>query len=203
MEPDEQQVEVRILACGPDRVDDLAQLTVVEGTAAIRQASWLLQLSGRVPGDEICPLGAGALAGSSLPLDPASVASELGFGRSFQNSMDAVSDRDFVAEALKPGSRLPLMTVRFDGTPFNYDTQLKSVLDLAQTRRPDAKYHVVTVVPASGDPEKDSRVIENGRYDVRRLEDAMTNDGVAGDDIRTSARTEKGVTAREIRIYVE
>ncbi len=110
---------------------------------------------------------------------------------------------DFVAEALKPGSRLPLMTVRFDGTPFNYDTQLKSVLDLAQTRRPDAKYHVVTVVPASGDPEKDSRVIENGRYDVRRLEDAMTNDGVAGDDIRTSARTEKGVTAREIRIYVE
>ena len=110
---------------------------------------------------------------------------------------------DFVAAALKPGSRLPLMTVRFDGTPFNYDTQLKSVLDLAQTRRPDAKYHVVTVVPASGDPEKDSRVIENGRYDVRRLEDAMTNDGVAGDDIRTSARTEKGVTAREIRIYVE
>ena len=110
---------------------------------------------------------------------------------------------DFVAEALKPGSRLPLMTVRFDGTPFNYDAQLKSVLDLAQTRRPDAKYHVVTVVPASGDPEKDSRVIENGRYDVRRLEDAMTNDGVAGDDIRTSARTEKGVTAREIRIYVE
>ncbi|HVA09112.1 MAG TPA: hypothetical protein VNG12_20445, partial [Acidimicrobiales bacterium] len=59
MEPDEQQVEVRILACGPDRVDDVAQLTVVEGTAAIREASWLLQLSGRVPGDEICPLGAG------------------------------------------------------------------------------------------------------------------------------------------------
>lgn len=49
---------------------------------------------------DVCPLGAGALAGSSLPLDPASVASELGFGRSFQNSMDAVSDRDFVAEAL-------------------------------------------------------------------------------------------------------
>ena len=110
---------------------------------------------------------------------------------------------DFVAEALKPGSKLPLMTVRFDGTPFNYDTQLKSVLELAQTRRPDAKYHVVTVVPASGDPEKDSRAIENGRYDVRRLEDAMTNDGIPGDDISTPARTEKGITAREIRIYVE
>jgi argininosuccinate lyase len=46
------------------------------------------------------PLGAGALAGSSLPLDPAFVASELGFARRFQNSLDAVSDRDFVAEAI-------------------------------------------------------------------------------------------------------
>ena len=46
------------------------------------------------------PLGAGALAGSSLPLDPTFVAAELGFQRRFQNSLDAVSDRDFVAEAL-------------------------------------------------------------------------------------------------------
>jgi argininosuccinate lyase len=46
------------------------------------------------------PLGAGALAGSSLPLDPGYVADELGFARSFQNSLDAVSDRDFVAESL-------------------------------------------------------------------------------------------------------
>ena len=48
----------------------------------------------------VSPLGAGALAGSSLPLDPADVAAELGFARPFENSLDAVSDRDFVAEAL-------------------------------------------------------------------------------------------------------
>ena len=48
----------------------------------------------------VSPLGAGALAGSSLPLDPADVAAELGFSRPFENSLDAVSDRDFVAEAL-------------------------------------------------------------------------------------------------------
>jgi len=48
----------------------------------------------------ISPLGAGALAGSSLPLDPAAVAKELGFRAPAQNSMDAVSDRDFVAEFL-------------------------------------------------------------------------------------------------------
>jgi argininosuccinate lyase len=46
----------------------------------------------------ICPLGAGALAGSSLPLDPAAVAAELGFAAPAANSIDAVSDRDFAAE---------------------------------------------------------------------------------------------------------
>ncbi|HEX9467658.1 MAG TPA: argininosuccinate lyase [Acidimicrobiia bacterium] len=49
---------------------------------------------------DMSPLGAGALAGSSLPLDPAGVAADLGFTRRFANSLDAVSDRDFVAEAL-------------------------------------------------------------------------------------------------------
>ncbi|MEU8006669.1 argininosuccinate lyase [Catellatospora sp. NPDC049111] len=48
----------------------------------------------------VSPLGAGALAGSGLPLDPGAVAKELGFRTSFPNSMDAVSDRDFVAEFL-------------------------------------------------------------------------------------------------------
>ena len=46
----------------------------------------------------VSPLGAGALAGSSLPLDPQAVAAELGFHSAAPNSMDAVSDRDFAAE---------------------------------------------------------------------------------------------------------
>jgi argininosuccinate lyase len=49
---------------------------------------------------DVSPLGAGALAGSSLPLDPDRTAADLGFARRFENSLDAVSDRDFVAEAL-------------------------------------------------------------------------------------------------------
>jgi argininosuccinate lyase len=48
----------------------------------------------------LSPLGAGALAGSSLPLDPAAVAAELGFDGPVANSIDAVSDRDFAAEFL-------------------------------------------------------------------------------------------------------
>jgi len=46
------------------------------------------------------PLGAGALAGSSLALNPVASATDLGFSAPVANSIDAVSDRDFVAEAL-------------------------------------------------------------------------------------------------------
>jgi len=49
---------------------------------------------------DVSPLGAGALAGSSLPLDPDATAADLGFASRFENSLDATSDRDFAAEAL-------------------------------------------------------------------------------------------------------
>jgi argininosuccinate lyase len=48
----------------------------------------------------VSPLGAGALAGTSLGIDPAMTAEALGFDGAFINSLDAVSDRDFVAETL-------------------------------------------------------------------------------------------------------
>ena len=49
---------------------------------------------------DVMPLGSGALAGSTILLDRASIAAELGFSAVSQNSMDAVSDRDFAVEAL-------------------------------------------------------------------------------------------------------
>ena len=49
---------------------------------------------------DVSVLGAGALAGTSLPINPASVADKLGFSELFNNSLDAVSDRDFVADLL-------------------------------------------------------------------------------------------------------
>jgi argininosuccinate lyase len=48
----------------------------------------------------VSPLGAGALAGSGYPLDRATTAAELGFDGVSANSLDAVSDRDFVVEVL-------------------------------------------------------------------------------------------------------
>ena len=75
----------------------LAHHLLAHGWALARDVDRLLATIERL---DVSPLGAGALAGSSLPLDPAFTASELGFARHFDNSLDAVSDRDFVAEAL-------------------------------------------------------------------------------------------------------
>jgi argininosuccinate lyase len=52
----------------------------------------------------VMPLGAAALAGTTHPVDPAFVASQLGMEAVFANSMDAVADRDFVLEAVFAGS---------------------------------------------------------------------------------------------------
>jgi argininosuccinate lyase len=77
----------------------------------------------------VSPLGAGALAGSSLPLDPVGVAAELGFSAAAANSMDAVSDRDFVAELLFAAallgvhlSRLGEEVVLWSSTEFGWVT---------------------------------------------------------------------------------
>jgi argininosuccinate lyase len=50
------------------------------------------------------PLGAGALAGTSFPIDRHAVAEELGFDRPVANSLDAVSDRDFALEFMSAAS---------------------------------------------------------------------------------------------------
>jgi argininosuccinate lyase len=49
---------------------------------------------------DVLPLGAGAIAGSTIVLDRESIARDLGFAKVSQNSLDAVGDRDFVAEFL-------------------------------------------------------------------------------------------------------
>ena len=71
----------------------------------LRAHAWAIlrdidRLSDALVRADVSPLGAGALAGSSLPLDPAHTAELLGFSTAFANSLDAVSDRDFVAEIL-------------------------------------------------------------------------------------------------------
>lgn len=55
---------------------------------------------------DIMPLGAGALAGTTFPINRAYVASELQFDQIYTNSLDAVSDRDYIMEFLAAASIL-------------------------------------------------------------------------------------------------
>jgi argininosuccinate lyase len=75
----------------------LAHHLLAHGWAFERDVDRLLASHHRM---DVSPLGAAALAGSSLPLDPDATAEDLGFAHRFENSLDAVSDRDFVAETL-------------------------------------------------------------------------------------------------------
>ena len=75
----------------------LSHHLLAHGWALARDAERLVDARKRT---NVSVLGAGALAGSSLPLDPEKSAAYLGFDAVFDNSLDGVADRDFVAEAL-------------------------------------------------------------------------------------------------------
>jgi argininosuccinate lyase/amino-acid N-acetyltransferase len=62
-----------------------------------RDAERLGDALGRV---DVCPLGSGALAGTAYKIDREKLAKDLGFSRASENSLDAVSDRDFAVEVL-------------------------------------------------------------------------------------------------------
>ncbi|MFZ4519725.1 MAG: argininosuccinate lyase [Microthrixaceae bacterium] len=75
----------------------LAHHLMAHAWALLRDVDRLADCRSRL---DVSPLGAGALAGSSLPLDPEATAADAGFGAVFENSLDATSDRDFAAETL-------------------------------------------------------------------------------------------------------
>ncbi|MEE1131371.1 MAG: argininosuccinate lyase [Caryophanon sp.] len=62
---------------------------------------------------DILPLGAGAMAGTTFPIDRLKSAELLGFSQVYQNSMDAVSDRDFIVEFLSNSSLMMAHLSRF------------------------------------------------------------------------------------------
>ncbi|MDO8588043.1 MAG: argininosuccinate lyase [Armatimonadota bacterium] len=79
---------------------------------------WMLQRDAERLADcrkrvDVLPLGSGALAGTPFPIDREFVAKELGFSTISQNSMDAVADRDFIAEFLAACSIIMAHLSRF------------------------------------------------------------------------------------------
>ncbi|TDI63609.1 MAG: argininosuccinate lyase [Alphaproteobacteria bacterium] len=95
------------------------------------------------------PLGAGALAGTSFPIDRHATAAALGFDRPSANSLDAVSDRDFALETLNAAaltaihlSRLAEELIIWSSGPFGFITLSDAFTTgssmMPQKRNPDA-----------------------------------------------------------------
>ena len=96
-----------------------------------------------------CPLGAGAVAGTILPLDRAAMARRLGFDRPTANSIDATSDRDFAIEFVQSSallavhvSRLAEDLILFASNEFGFvrlaDAYCTGSSALPQKKNPDA-----------------------------------------------------------------
>ena len=95
------------------------------------------------------PLGAGALAGTSFPVDRAMTAKSLGFARPMANSLDAVADRDFVIETLSACAIAAVHLSRFAEEIVIWSSPLTGLIRLSdkfttgssmmpQKRNPDA-----------------------------------------------------------------
>ncbi|MFH1858637.1 MAG: argininosuccinate lyase [Candidatus Omnitrophota bacterium] len=82
---------------------------------------------------DVLPLGSGALAGSSFPIDRKFLARELGFSRISENSLDAVSDRDFVIEILSALSLLAMHLSRLSEDFILWSTREFGFIELGET----------------------------------------------------------------------
>jgi argininosuccinate lyase/amino-acid N-acetyltransferase len=96
-----------------------------------------------------CPLGSAALAGTAYPIDRDALAKDLGFARPTANSLDAVSDRDFVVDALSAAalcavhlSRLAEDLIIYTSAEFGYVELSDAVTSgsslMPQKKNPDA-----------------------------------------------------------------
>lgn len=80
-----------------------------------------------------CPLGCGALAGAAYPIDRSKLASALGFEKASPNSLDAVSDRDFVIETLAAASLTALHLSRLAEDLILYNSAEFGFIELSDT----------------------------------------------------------------------
>jgi len=79
----------------------------------------------------VCPLGAGALAGTTFPIDREHVAEHLDFAGVTRNSLDSVSDRDFALEFLAASSILMMHLSRFSEELILWSTSEFKFIDLS------------------------------------------------------------------------
>jgi argininosuccinate lyase len=97
---------------------------------------------------DVLPLGSGAIAGTTFPIDRRYVARRLGFGDVSANSMDAVGDRDFAAEFLAAGAILGMHLSRLCEDLVLWSTQEFGFIEL-----PDAFATGSSMMPQKKNPD--------------------------------------------------
>ena len=110
-----------------------------------RDQERLTDLSRRL---EVCPLGSSALAGTPFPIDRQALAAALGFRAASENSMDAVSDRDFIAEFLAWAALLGVHLSRLAGDLTLWTTAEFGFVELA-----DAHATGSSIMPQKKNPD--------------------------------------------------
>jgi len=95
-----------------------------------------------------CPLGSAALAGTGFPIDREMTATTLGFDRPCANSLDAVSDRDFVVEILAAAAICARHLSRFSEELILWSSQQFGFIDL-----PDAFCTGSSIMPQKKNPD--------------------------------------------------
>lgn len=109
---------------------------------------------------------------------------------------------DMLTQALRPGPALPLVTIVFNGGEVAYVDQLHMAVQMAEARKPEVQYELVTVVPARGTPSDQVKAAKEGESDAIDVAQEMSELGVDPTRIHMAARTDPRITARELRIYV-
>ncbi len=116
-----------------------------------------------------CPLGSGALAGSTLPLDRAFVARDLGFSRITDNSMDSVASRDYLLDALYAAASFGLHASRLAE-----DLILYASTEFGWIRLPDAFCTGSSMMPQKKNPDVLELIRGKTGQFVGHLVDLMT-----------------------------
>lgn len=109
---------------------------------------------------------------------------------------------DMLTQALQPGPPVPLVTIVFNGGEVAYADQLRLAVQMAEARKPDMQYDLVTAVPARGSPADQVQVAKQGQSDAVDVASEMSGLGVDPTRIHLSARTDPQITTRELRIYI-
>ena len=96
----------------------------------------------------------------------------------------------------------PLVVIRFDKSDVDYEQPLYSALTRALESRPDARFDVVSVVPAGGNPTQMRRSQTQSRHNAEAVMASIADMGLPAGRLSISSTTSGDVSSNEVRVYM-